>query len=101
MWAMSRRRKVAVGLVGTLVTLNGVYGGWTWLENTRLVNQITRETALLTKALRVPQVQHCFFCFELSICCCQDSTLVDPGAPLIRYAPWGVVKPCSHVACGT
>ena len=43
---MSRRRKVVVGVVGTLVTLNGVYGGWTWLENTRLVNQITREREL-------------------------------------------------------
>ena len=44
---MSRRRKVAVGVVGTLVTLNGVYGAWAWLENTRLVNQITRETAVV------------------------------------------------------
>lgn len=43
--SMSRRAKVAVGVLGTLAALNGVHAGWTWLDNTRLVNQVTRESA--------------------------------------------------------
>ncbi|CAM9635858.1 unnamed protein product [Pylaiella littoralis] len=39
---MSPRRRVAVGVLGSLAALNGVHAGWAWLDNTRLFNQITR-----------------------------------------------------------
>lgn len=50
--SLSRRpAHVALGIVGTLAALNGVKAGWTWLENTKLVNHITRETCAIQVVL--------------------------------------------------